>query len=212
MDADPFAACEALASMVVVAGVGVALAGQPVHASIPLVRDVEQQQYVLGEGPAIDAYRTRLPVEAVRGALGGSWLELDLDALGIGSVLACPLMVDGRTCLGAMTLYRRQAVGFSAHQRALVLGVAGQAAIGIGQLIVSSRLADVRHPSLRALDELRQAIGIVMAQLTVGAGEASARLRAHAYATGRPLDDVVAGLRNHAIRLADDFSEQPGGA
>jgi hypothetical protein len=198
--------------MLDMAGVGVSLAGQPTHASTPIAHVLEQTQYVLGEGPMLDAYRTRLPVEVVGIPPGDSagWLQLDFAARGIGTVLAFPLMV-GHTCLGAMTLYRRRAIDLDFEQRALVLVVADQAAVGIGSLIVSSRLTPLRHPALGGLDELRQAIGIVMGQLRVSAEEASARLRAHAYQSARSLDDVVSGLRNHTIQLASDFSDQPDG-
>ena len=49
--------------------------------------------------------------------------------------------------------------------------------------------------------EVHQASGMVSAQLGVGVAEALVRLRAHAYAEGRPLADVAADVVTRRLRL-----------
>jgi len=205
--ARPFAGCDVLDDMFDLAGVGISLAGQPMHASSSLAHSAEARQYVLGEGPMLDAYRTRQPVEAPDTRDDG-WLGLDLHGFGIGGVSSEPLVV-GDVCLGAMTLYQPHPGEPGLTQRLLAHLTAGHIALAVAALVVAGHETNHPHPALRHLDELHEAVGVVIAQLAVSADEASARLRAHVYQSGRPLHDVVRGLRNHSIQLPVDVSPGP---
>ena len=52
--------------------------------------------------------------------------------------------------------------------------------------------------------EVHQASGMVAVQLGVSVGDALARLRAHAFAEGRPLAAVAEDVVSRRLRLTDD--------
>lgn len=201
--------CSALTRVLPATGVGVSLltedhnGGGIVAASDARSRVLEELQFTAGEGPCIDAYTTGRPV-----------LVPDLDdhgtrrwpgyapaarEHGVRAVFAFPLQV-GAARAGALDIYRTQAGSltddaltraYSFADVAMGLLVDGQARVGDDR---SSRdLDDALAPRL----EVYQAQGMVMVDLGVGVDEAMARLRAHAYAEGRPIAhiarDIVAG-------------------
>lgn len=61
-----------------------------------------------------------------------------------------------------------------------------------------------RSPALRR--EVHQATGIVISQLGISAPDAFARLQAHAFSTGRPIDDVSMTSRNQNCAQAQSLS------
>jgi transcriptional regulator with GAF, ATPase, and Fis domain len=201
--------CSALTRALPATGVGVSLltpdhnGGGIVAASDARSRVLEELQFTTGEGPCIDAYTTGQPV-----------LVPDLDGHGtrrwpgyapaarehgVRAVFAFPLQV-GATRAGALDIYRAEAGSLTddAVTRAstfadvaMGLLVDGQARVGDHRS--SSDLDDALAPRL----EVYQAQGMVMVDLGVRVDEAMARLRAHAYAEGRPIvavaRDIVAG-------------------
>jgi AmiR/NasT family two-component response regulator len=52
--------------------------------------------------------------------------------------------------------------------------------------------------------EVAQATGMLVAQLDITAAAALVRLRAHAYATGRPVTDVARDILEFRLRLDGD--------
>ncbi|MFF3641009.1 ANTAR domain-containing protein [Streptomyces sp. NPDC002564] len=52
--------------------------------------------------------------------------------------------------------------------------------------------------------EIHQATGMLSAQLRIGLADALVRLRAHAYTSGRPLDDVAHAVIARRLRLGSD--------
>lgn len=196
-----------------VAGAGVALVsdGHPdgsLGSSGGLAADGEELQSSLGEGPAVDASRTRALVAEpdLARAWGGRWVAFSDAALacGIAAVFASPLGV-GAASLGALTLY--QAVpGPLTDAQTRDLGVladvvtqvmlALQAKADPGALAVE--LADVG--SYRP--EVHQATGMVSVQLGVSLAEALVRLRGHAYARSRSLPSVARDVVARKLRMA----------
>ncbi len=204
----PFAGCEALVAMLGMTGVGVSLCGQPMHASDKVVGTAEARQFVLGEGPMIDAFERREPVEApnLADANDLGWLARDLGVLGIHAAYAIPLFVS-HACIGAMTVYREETGELADSFRSMLHVAADCTAVEAAELLVASRATRQRNASMRRVDELHQAVGVVMRELGVGPDEASTRLRAHVFQSDCSLDQVVAGLRDHSLRLADDRDE-----
>jgi GAF domain/ANTAR domain len=172
-------------------------------ASDALAAAVQNEEFTLGEGPATDVRRQRRPVLAsdLRDVTG-DWPRFApaAERLGIRAMYAIPLGI-GAIDLGVLVLG-------GANPRAMA-GQEVAESLLLGDLI--SRLvldlqAGVTSESLAwALDAtdsravVHQATGMIAAQLDVGVAEALVRLRANAFATDRPIDqvatDVVAGRR-----------------
>jgi GAF domain-containing protein len=198
----PYASCHALAMTAGVDGVGVSLCGRPMYSSDEATARLEDLQFVLGEGPAVAAFELRTAVERPHTASAGRhpWLHLDLDAACVGAAFAFPMLVAD-ACLGAVTLYRRAPGRLTDSQRALAAMSADAAALETAALLVDARVREDPVPALRRIDELQQAVGVVMAQLNIDDVDAMARLRAHAFHADRPLADVIADLRAGRLDL-----------
>lgn len=202
--------CSALARALPASGVGICVRtdtadnGGTVAAWGPWSRELEDLQFVLGEGPCLDAYATRRPVlEPDLGQQGmRRWPGYASAAQGHGAkaVFAFPLQI-GAARSGALDIYRdhpgsltREAVAQASSFADVAMGLLLDAQADSGRTPTSSELDDALAHRL----EVYQAQGMLKVDLGVGLDEALARLRAHAYATDRPVSDVardiVAGI------------------
>jgi hypothetical protein len=181
-------------------------------ASDPVSETLEQLQFSLGEGPCIDAFASRRVVLEPDLANGASarWLAYApaAHAQGVGAVFAFPLQV-GAARLGVMDVYREgpgplsdeslaQALTFAEVAVETLLDAQGKAVVG-----------EVAEGLDRALDShyvIYQAQGMTMVDLGVPLADALARLRAHAYAHGRPLQGVARDVVAGRLRLTSDPS------
>lgn len=111
---------DAIAAKLDVIGVGVSIRAQPAHASNSIAALVEDQQFVLGEGPIVEAFQRARLIEAYDTAHGDAygWLQLDLRRYGVGSAFAFPIVVTD-TCLGALTLYCAATGNLSSAERSI---------------------------------------------------------------------------------------------
>jgi GAF domain len=171
------------------------------------VRAVQELQFELGEGPCVDAWVSMEPVlepdlarpEVVRWpAFAAGGVEA-----GVLAVFAFPLRL-GAIRIGVLVLYREQPSGLDADELAYGLVLADLATWMIVGL-QSGAPADVLHELLAAEPphwaEVHQATGIVSVQLAVGLDEALVRLRAHAFAEGRPMREIAREVVAHRLRL-----------
>jgi hypothetical protein len=185
-------------------------------ASDPLSERVEELQFVVGEGPCIDAFTTRRPVLVAD--LGGSamhrrWPGYAPAAVqnGVRAVFAFPLQV-GAARLGILDVFRQQTGPLTATELPLALTFADvtvealldrqsdtRAGSEDGTVPPDSLGADLGHRT-----ELFQAQGMVMVQLGVSLAEALSRLRAHAYAQNRRLDDVARDIVARRLHFDKD--------
>jgi GAF domain/ANTAR domain len=197
--------CRAAARALPATGVGISLIAEAgtqmtVAASGETTEQLEELQFALGEGPCLDAHATRRPaLNSDLLAAGGRWpgYARAVHEHGIRAVFAFPLQV-GAARMGAMDVYRDQAGGLleEALARALTF-----AEVATSDLLDSQLEPGESDEILRdAVDnryEAYQAQGMAMVQLGVNLSEAMARIRAHAYAENRRLndvaDDIVAG-------------------
>lgn len=149
-----------------------------------------QLQATLGDGPCHHVLRTGAPVLArdlEDGSCADRWPVFAQQALGSGvrAVYALPL---GSTavCVGTLDLYRASPGSLTAHQLHVALLVAGVMTVALTDLPYDARDAGDGWLSGLAADHDRvhQAVGMIMAQLGVGADEALARLRGDAFAHG----------------------------
>lgn len=208
----PEGMCAAAVAVLRVAGASIVLADsddQPAatYTSGPAFERVEEIQYGLGAGPAIDAHARGAPVAAMdlRHDPPAGWGELSgaLRRSGVAAVCAYPLVL-GAARLGALTLYCSQPgpLGPERNADALVVAAVVTRALlavqaGADDGMVASELAD-GEPDHAVV---HQATGMVSAQLDVGVGEAMARLRTRARSDGSNVRTVAAAVVDRRIRF-----------
>ncbi|MEV7995765.1 GAF and ANTAR domain-containing protein [Streptomyces sp. NPDC086077] len=186
----------------------------PLSASDDRAAYLMEVQATLGEGPCLHAARTGAPVIAADLAGGGDtgrWpvFAQQATALGVRAVYALPLG-DDAGCLGTLDLYRDVPGVLSPGELRTAYLVAGVMTVALMSLPTGDEHGN-RPPNglwLSELatehDEVYQAIGMVMAQLGVGADEALARLRGHAFARGLTVLDLAHDVVAHRERFERD--------
>jgi GAF domain-containing protein len=174
-------------------------------------RTLEELQFTLGEGPCVDASRSRHPVlqPALAGTGADRWPGFTAGALGVGvrAVFAFPLQVGGIR-VGVLDLYRDVEGALDDRQLADSLAFADAATSVLLQMQARTD-GPGPQPGLAALiedrAEVHQATGMVSVQAALGLADALLLLRAHAYAAERPIlgvaRDVIA--RDLHFRVED---------
>jgi GAF domain-containing protein len=163
---------------------------------------IEDLQFTLGEGPCVDAYhQDRVVLEPdLADPRTPRWSAFTPGALKAGAraVFGFPLRV-GTVRLGALNLYmdRPGPLSDDQHADALVLAdVVAHWVLDVQADAPPGTLAEELEAGADFHFSLNNAAGMVSVQLDVSVTEALIRLRAYAFATGRPLtevaDDVVA--------------------
>lgn len=162
-----------------------------ISASDDRCRQLDEMQFSAGEGPCYDAVRRSRPVLTSDLAVEGTalWPGYASTAVagGVTGVFAFPLQV-GAMCLGVLDVYAVRPGSLSEKQLAATLNFARVAteilldgAPGLGDAI------DCRA-------EIYQAQGMIMVARDLGAAEALARMRAHAFARDLPLLTLALGI------------------
>jgi hypothetical protein len=180
--------------------------------SDPVSQTLEELQFALGEGPCIDAFTWRRAVlepDLGNGATA-RWLAYApaAQAQGVGAVFAFPLQV-GAARLGVMDVYRHRPGPLSKESLAQALTFAEVAVETLLDAQGKAVVGEVAEGLDRALDShyvIYQAQGMTMVDLGVPLADALARLRAHAYAHDRPLQDVARDVVAGRLRLTSDPS------
>lgn len=170
----------------------------------------EDFQFSLGEGPCLDAFDTIELIEVADLASheGMRWpmFSQGMTDAGVGSLASFPLRIGGAR-FGALTLYRSAIGALSADQiadsyviaqLAAHLIVAEQARIE-GDLVVSDL-----ETGFARMEPIHQATGMLMAQLSIGAEDALARLRGAAYTAQRSALDLAKDIVAGAVMLPRD--------
>jgi hypothetical protein len=213
--------CSVCATVTGMTGAGVMLMDGPsprgsVCTSGEASETIERLQYDLGEGPCIDAHNLGHPVLEPDLAHPATvrWVAFAGPAVAAGAcaVFGFPMRVGG-VRLGALNLYRdapgpmddeRYADALAAADVAAEAVLMMQAGAPPGQLAMeleaSSNFRYVAH----------QAAGMVAAQLDTNVREALIRLRAHAFSTGRTLDEIAGDVVARTLRFEPDTD--PGAA
>ncbi|MDX3385385.1 GAF and ANTAR domain-containing protein [Streptomyces niveiscabiei] len=185
----------------------------------------EELQFTLGEGPGPDAVRTGAPVvepdlDRVRSERWPALLPAARE-LGVHGVCCFPLGI-GAIRVGVLTVLcdgnRRLSEQQYADATALTAALTG--AFLNGAPPREGRNGDVpgsggfpEWPSGLHRAAVHQATGMVSVQLGVSMDIALLRLRAHAYASGRPLGEVAQDVVARRLRFDDDVNGpySPGG-
>ena len=149
--------------------------------SAPFVREVDDIQYGLGEGPCISAALTGQTMRS--GSLGGDrrWPRFGgrVGRLGVHSVLSLPLISAGAV-VGAMNVYAHAKDAFDERSEQLGALFAVPAAISVQNaqiLAQTQRLAANMQAALTNRAVIDQAIGIMMSRSGVTADAAFSKLR-----------------------------------
>ncbi|MEV5440141.1 GAF and ANTAR domain-containing protein [Streptomyces sp. NPDC052682] len=196
--------CAVAVELLPVTGASVSLRsdGMPVQlsASSDRAARLAQIQATLGDGPCRLALETGAPVQACDLTTGQDPLRWPVfaqqaTAAGVRAVYVMPLGND-TVCLGTLDLYRDTPGVLTDRQLYVARLVAGAMTVALMALPHGEDHETLGgEPWLSGLaadhDELFQAIGMIMAQLGVGADEAIARLRGDAFARGRTALDVA---------------------
>jgi len=176
---------------------------------------VEQLQLLLGEGPCRDAFDTSSPVLAddlQASVWRGRWPAFAGAALQAGAraVFALPLRA-GALSVGVLDLYRDTPGTLGVQELADALDFAD----AVTELLLAEVLPDAEvadggatgnYLAQRAV--VHQATGMISEQLKVSADEAFARLRAHAFAADRELDEVANDVVARRLRFDELDSPQ----
>lgn len=205
--------CAAATMLLSVSGSGISLmldgelrgAAGVSDARIAAVQELELE---LGEGPGREAWRSGEPV-LISDLAAGADLRWPIFAptavqVGVRAVFAFPVAI-GAIRLGVLALYRDRPGVLTADQTAYGLVSADVATWVILGLQARSPSPD-GLPDLLAGEpphwaEVHQATGRVAAQLEISLKDALVRLRAHAFATGRPLRTVAREVVDGRLRL-----------
>ncbi|RYB89944.1 ANTAR domain-containing protein [Nocardioides oleivorans] len=173
--------------------------------------DAAELEYSLGEGPSRDALRLGRPV--LRGDLDGdaAWVAYApaLAARGLRSVFALPLQV-GAARFGVLTMYGRDPQVLDAERTTRCLAMAELATQVLLRGTASGASDSLAHALDEAIDlrvEMFQAQGVVMVALRTDLATALARMRAHAFQTGRSLHEVSLDILAGRLTLTDEGSD-----
>lgn len=204
--------CVASAALVGVAGAGVVLVSAQqalgtVCVSDPVTEAVEEVQYTLGEGPCVEAFRSKAPVSvpdlSSPGHTGWSGFCEGALAAGMRAAFGFPLLIRP-ACIGALNLYHDRAGELDDDQYADALAVAHvttRSVLGWQSFAepgsVAWQLEQV--PMHRAA--IHQAAGMISVQAAMPVPDALALLRAHAFGEGSMVSDVATDVVAGRLRF-----------
>lgn len=198
-------------------GVGLAVMGPDGPATVLAATEghaqqMEDLQFSLGEGPCVDASRSGRPVliTDLTAQASGRWPAFTPEATGAGvhAAFTFPLQV-GAIGIGVLDLYRTSSGELDDAQFSQALAFADAAvAVLLHLQDRAGQAAEAGTEVVRSVDRraaVHQATGMISVQLDVSLAAAMSRLRAHAFAAGRPILDVAADVV--ARRLSFDHSD-----
>ncbi|WP_245931535.1 GAF and ANTAR domain-containing protein [Actinokineospora auranticolor] len=199
--------CDACVELLPVDGASVSvmtgdLGRECLYATDRVAARIEAVQFSLGEGPCFQAFDTKRPALAPN-LRDVAWpvFAAEIGAEPVGALFGFPL-VAGAISIGALDLYRRTPGWLSAAQLRVALrlvDVATLVLLGLGLDRAAGAWTDL--PLRRA--QVHQAVGMLIAEFGVSPEHALARLRGHAFTTGRLVDEVADDLVSRRLHPAD---------
>jgi hypothetical protein len=209
--------CRAAVGALSASGAGVSVMAEDggrgvAAASDPASERIEELQFVLGEGPCIDAFASRRPVLVpdLTDRAANRWPAYTPAAHdeGVRAVFAFPLQV-GAARLGVLDVFRARAGPLSEDQLRQAFtftDLAVRTLLDEQDHAVGGAAADGLDEAIEHSPELFQAQGMVMVQLGVSLAEALVRIRAHTYAENLRLNDVARDIVARRLRFDPDQS------
>ncbi|WP_280293979.1 GAF and ANTAR domain-containing protein [Nocardia abscessus] len=233
------AVCSAAVRLTGADGAAVAVLGgnsqarELVYATDAIAQQVDELQFVVGEGPCVEAYRSdqrQIWPDLTSAEAATRWPAFAGEALALGVRAIFAFPVPGvRRSVGVLELYRGQPGGLGEVERdsgdacAVAVGRALRAdwnrrvgaLDGIGGLdeVVDTAVEQAGFDGVE--DEFSRAVvfnavGMVAVQLAVPADQGLARLRAYCYAEGRAISDVAADIVARRLSLRDQRDSGEG--
>jgi GAF domain-containing protein len=203
--------CSVCMDVTATSGVGIMLRSDDVtHGSFGMTDAVssfiEELQFMLGEGPCIDAYNLAIPIaEPDLADPTSRWLGFSPPVFeaGVRALFAFPLRV-GAVRLGSLNLYRDHpgALSDDQHADALIMAdVFSEAVLTMQPGAAPDELADQLDAVMTPLNVVHQAVGMVSAQLGVSVDTSLIRLKAHAFANDRLLTELSQDVLARRLRF-----------
>jgi hypothetical protein len=180
-----------------------------IAASEPAHQRFAESEFGAGEGPAQDAWTHGRPVlvPELGGPRDGAWpgYAVIASAAGVRAVFAFPLQM-GAVRFGVLTLFRDDPGELPRAELRICLSMA---VLATERLINDSTLPGGElDPSLQEPLDFRnvvyQAQGIVAVALGISLIDALARMRGHAFRSGRELAEIADNIVHNGLRLVDD--------
>jgi hypothetical protein len=185
---------------------------------------IDELQFLLGEGPCLDAYRSGRPNTAADLAAAHSierWPAFAREAMGAGANAVFAYPVGSRAVtVGVLELYRRTSGALNAQQHdaamqyaeaiGIVLNAAWQGLSRRFGDLTADHIARLADSSPLSRKHVHVAAGMVAEQLGISVGEAMDRVRAFAYASGQRLLDVSEDILAHRVSLPSGHDERGG--
>ncbi|CAM4131550.1 GAF and ANTAR domain-containing protein [Nocardia ninae] len=201
-----------------------------VYATDAIAQQIDELQFVVGEGPCVDAYRGdryQLWPDLALGAVAARWPAFTPDVLALGVRAAFAFPVPGvLRPIGVLELYRNTvgvlaaaeqesaaacaiAVGRTLHANwAERIDLAGSVETALDNAGLDNESAVADGDFSRA--EVFNAAGMVAVQLAVPIGQGLDRLRAYSYAQRRSIADVAADIVSRRLSLRDQRDSTEG--
>jgi hypothetical protein len=161
----------------------------------------------LGEGPSIDAYQTGAAVAEpdLVAMVSPRWPAFTPRVVVVGAraIFGFPVRI-GAARLGALNLYRDRPGPLSddQHADALVMAdVIARTTLTVRAQAETDSIVALVGTDIHAV--VHQAAGMVSVQIDVSVADALLRLRAHAFATDRPLNEVAGEVVARTLRFND---------
>lgn len=187
-----------------------------VYITDSLAERIDELQFVVGEGPCLDAYHSGRPNTAADLTAEHSqnrWpaFAREATAAGADAVFAYPVGPDSQP-VGVLELYRRTRGALTTHEHDVAL----QYAEALGVMLnaawqgLASRVGDTTADHLARLAgssalsrwRVHVAAGMVAEQLGISVADAMDRVRAFTYASGQRLVKVSEDIMDHRVSLA----------
>lgn len=207
------AVCATAVEVVAVDGAGISLhvpSGSPfsLAAAGEDMEVIHELERTLGEGPCIDAFRSGQPTsEPDLEAGAAAWPAFRSEALRTSAraFFGYPVSVDDDR-VGALNLYttRTGPLGQGQHEDALLLAELSSYAVVTG-LATSPTGVHVRNleDAFRSGDHVHLATGMISVQLGIPIVDASARLRARAFADERTVAELAKDVVERRLRFEE---------
>ena len=181
--------------------------------SAPFVREIDDIQYGIGEGPCISAAATGQTMRSGSLSADQRWPKFGPRAgrLGVHSVLSLPLLVD-HVVVGAMNVYAHPKNVFDSRAEHIGQMFAVPAAIAVQNaqiLAQTQRLAVNLRTALTSRATIDQAIGIIISRSGSSPEEAFNRLRTLSQTEHRKVSVVAATIVEEAARRARGRKGRP---
>jgi hypothetical protein len=202
----PQRVCAAAADLLGMSGAGLTLMTGSILAAVwasdAASRTVEDLQFALGEGPALDAFDGGAPALEPSLAASSRWPFFGPQALAVGveAVFSLPLQV-GVICLGTVNLFRDSPGFLSRDELADALVLADVVTGDLIDLQAQGMLQWAPSDHLGQRARVHQATGMVSVQIGADMISALARIRAYAFANEISIFRVADMVLDRTLRL-----------